>query len=95
MEIIVRALIMLDRYQMVVVSALRGNRVFLMVHVPPHLPAKKVQKSTHVSAQEVCFPFGAAVLGVRLDSPGAHSLRSHGKFTDGPSEPWTGHRVAP
>lgn len=66
-----------------------------MVHVLPHLPAKKVQKSTHVSAQEVSFPFGAAVLGVRLDSPGAPSPRSRGKLTDGPGELWTGHRVAP
>lgn len=95
MEIIVRALIMLDRYQVVVLSALWGNCVFLMVHVPPHFPAKKVQKSTHVSAQEVCFPLGAAVLGVRLDSPGAHSPRSRGKFTDDPGKLWTGHRVAP
>ena len=64
MEIIICALIILDRYQVVVLSALGVNRVFLTFHVPPHLPAKRVQKSTHVCAQEVSFPFGAAVFGV-------------------------------
>ena len=40
MEIIIHALIILDRYQVVVLSALWGNRVPLIFHAPPHPPAK-------------------------------------------------------
>lgn len=95
MEIIICALIILDRYQ-VVVLWLWGVTVYSLRFMYPltFLPKEYKRAPMCLHRRSASLSGLLSLVSVRVDSPGAPSPRSRGEFTNGPGEPWTGHRAA-